>query len=246
MIMKIKSLFFLPVVMVLMSCNEQSSKQSDADSTNTETVKDSSISLFDGQTLHGWHGYNKTGEITNWKVIDGALVCMGAAPDAHGGDIVTDKDYANFELSWEWKVDTGSNSGVMYHVVEDTAYEAPYHTGPEYQVIDDVTFPQKLEGWQMTGADYAMTVANDKKKLKPVGAWNSSKIIFNNGHVEHWLNGEKIVEFEAWTDEWKKKVAEGKWKDFPGYGKAKTGKIALQDHGNKAYFRNITIVELAS
>jgi hypothetical protein len=244
--MKIKTFAFLSATVVLVSCNEQSTKATDADSTKTETVMDNSIVLFDGQTLQGWHAYNKTGAITNWKVIDGALVCMGAAPDAHGGDIVTDKDYSNFELSWEWKVDTGSNSGVMYHVIEDTVYEAPYHTGPEYQVIDDVTFPQKLEGWQMTGADYAMTAANDKKHLKPVGEWNSSKIVFNNGHVEHWLNGEKIVEFEAWTDEWKKKVAEGKWKDFPGYGKAKTGKIALQDHGNKAYFRNISIVELGS
>jgi len=244
MIMKIKSLFLVSVVVALMSCNEQNTTTTDSDSTEIGTITDSSIALFDGQSLKGWHGYNKTGEISNWKVIDGALVCMGAAPDAHGGDIVTDNNYSNFELSWEWKVDTGSNSGVMYHVVEDTAYEAPYQTGPEYQVIDDVTFPQKLEGWQMTGADYAMTVANEKKHLKPVGEWNSSKIIFNNGHVEHWLNGEKIVEFEAWTDEWNKKVAEGKWKDYPGYGKAKTGKIALQDHGNKAYFRNIRIVEL--
>jgi hypothetical protein len=96
----------------------------------------------------------------------------------------------------------------------------------------------------ITGADYAMYNANEKKKLKPVGEWNTSKIIFNNGHVEHWLNGEKIVEFEAWSDEWKTKKSEGKWKDFPDYGSAKKGGIALQDHGNKAWFKNITIREL--
>ena len=129
----------------------------------------------------------------------------------------------------------------MYHVVEDKKYTAPYQTGPEYQMIDDVGFPQKLEDWQKTGADYAMNVANEKKKLKPVGEWNTSSIIFNKGHVEHWLNGQKIVEFQAWDDKWKKEKAEGKWKDYPDYGMAKTGLIALQDHGNKAYFKNIMI-----
>jgi hypothetical protein len=89
-----------------------------------------------------------------------------------------------------------------------------------------------------------MYAANEKKKVKPVGEWNTSKIIYNNGHVEHWLNGEKIVEFDASGDEWKKKRAEGKWKDFPDYGSAKKGAIALQDHGNKAWFKNITIKEL--
>ncbi len=202
------------------------------------------ISLFDGKTFSGWHGFNKTGSIQNWAIEEGAMVCLGAAADAHGGDIVTDADYENFELKWEWKISKAGNSGVMYHVIEDAKYSAPYQTGPEYQMIDDVDFPEKLEDWQKTGADYAMHVANDKKKLKPVGEWNSSKIVFNKGHVEHWLNGEKIVEFQAWDTEWTKKKTEGKWKDYPGYGSAKTGRIALQDHGNKAYFKNIMIKAL--
>lgn len=205
------------------------------------------IELFDGQSLAGWHGFNKTGEVTNWTVEDGALVCLGsahAAKDAHGGDIVSDQKFENFELTWDWKVDKGSNSGVMYHVVEDPKYKAPYETGPEYQVIDDLGFPEKLEDWQQAGADYGMHVANDKKKLKPVGEWNSSKIVYNQGHVEHWLNGEKIVEFEANTPEWNKEKTEGKWKDYPDYASAKSGAIALQDHGNKAYFKNIRIKQL--
>lgn len=203
------------------------------------------VSLFDGKSLKGWHGFNKKGEeVKNWTIENGALVCLGAAKDAHGGDIVSDKQYGDFELTWDWKIDKGSNSGVMYHVVEDAKYEAPYQTGPEYQMIDDVNFPEKLEDWQQAGADYAMHVANEKKALKPVGEWNTSKIVFSKGHVEHWLNGAKIVEFEAWTPEWNKKREEGKWKDYPDYGKAKTGFIALQDHGNKAYYKNIKIREL--
>jgi Domain of Unknown Function (DUF1080) len=202
------------------------------------------VTIFDGKTLNGWHGYNKTGPVTSWEVKDGALVCLGTAKDAAGGDIVSDKQYANFELKWEWKVDKGSNSGVMYHVQEGSKYHSPYETGPEYQIIDDVTFPEHLENWQKTGADYAMYTPNDQKVLNPVGQWNVSRIVFDKGHVEHWLNGKKIVEFEAWSDDWNKKRETGKWKDYPDYGKAKTGEIALQDHGDKAYYKNIEIKEL--
>lgn len=200
--------------------------------------------LFDGKTLNGWHGFNKVGPVNNWMIQNGVLICLGAAKGDTGGDLVSNEKFDNFELTWEWKVDKGSNSGVMYHVIEDPKYKAPYETGPEYQIIDDVTYPVKLEDWQKAGNDYAMTLANDKKKLKPVGEWNYSKIVFNNGHVEHWLNGEKIVEFQAWTKEWNKKRMEGKWATYPDYGLAKTGRIALQDHGKKAYFRNIKIKRL--
>lgn len=206
--------------------------------------KNKPIALFDGKTLKGWHGFNKTGDIKNWQIEDGALVCLGAAADAHGGDIVTDNEYENFMLSWDWKMTTGGNSGVMYHVVESAKYKAPYETGPEYQLIDDVNFPEKLEDWQKTGADYAMNLPNSNKSLKPVGEWNRSNIVFNKGHVEHWLNGKKIVEFQAWDDNWTIQKTTGKWKEFPEYGSAKKGRIALQDHGHKVYFKNISIVEL--
>ncbi len=242
-------LFAVVSATCLLACGNDDKKTNDAASgiekPNEDTANQGWVSLFDGKTLNGWHGYNKdTATIKNWTIIDGALVCLGHAEHDSGGDIVTDKQYENFELEWDWKVDSGSNSGVMYHVVEDKKYHAPYQTGPEYQIIDDVNFPGKLEDWQQAGADYAMNVAGPNKKLKPVGEWNNSKIVFNKGKVEHWLNGEKIVAFEAWTDEWTKKRETGKWKDFPDYGKAAKGFIALQDHGNKAYFKNIRIKEL--
>ncbi len=235
---------------ILFSCNSSgSNEKGTADTTaqtneKKETVGAAPESLFDGKSLAGWHGFNKTGEVKNWAIEDGAMVCLGAAKDAHGGDVVSDKEYENFELTWDWKISKGGNSGVMYHVVENAKYQAPYETGPEYQVIDDIDFPDKLEDWQKAGADYGMYAANDKKKLKAVGDWNSSKIVFDKGHVEYWLNGEKVVEFQAWSDEWNKKKAEGKWKDYPDYGTAKKGRIALQDHGNKAFYKNIMIKEL--
>ncbi len=197
-------------------------------------------SLFDGKSLSGWHAFNKKGAIKSWTVIDGTLACLGASADTKD-DIVTDKEYANFELSWSWKIDKGSNSGVLYHVVEGQKYQTTYETGPEYQLIDDNGYPEKLEYWQKTGADYAMHLTNEQKKVNPVGEWNTSKIIFNRGHVEHWLNGKKILEFEAWSDDWNKKKAAGKWKDYPAYGLAKTGHIVLQDHGDKVYFKEIKI-----
>ena len=208
------------------------------------TSKSGWVSLFDGKTLKGWHNYNKTGPVNSWAVTHGTLVCLGETPGATGGDIVTDKVYGNFELEWSWKVEKGSNSGVMYHVIESPKYHATYETGPEYQLIDDLGYPDKLEEWQKAGADYAMHLPNNQKKLMPAGEWNTSKIIFNHGHVEHWLNGKKILEFQAWTTDWNKKKANGKWKDYPDYGMAKAGHISLQDHGHKTYFKNIRIREL--
>lgn len=208
---------------------------------HTQTATAKTISLFDGKTFKGWHNFNQSGAVKSWTIEGGALVCLGTAADAHGGDIVTDAEYENFDLSWDWKITKGGNSGVMYHVVEGQKYKAPYETGPEYQMIDDIGFPGKLEEWQKTGADYAMNLPNNKKKVKPVGQWNSSRIIFNKGAVEHWLNGQKIVAFQAWNNKWQKDKTTGKWKDFPDYGLAKKGRIALQDHGNKVYIKNIKI-----
>lgn len=246
-------LFLSILITALASCNSPEGTKTgettapQADTTMTaEVAKPAAapVSLFDGKTLAGWHAFNKTGEIKNWKVEDSAMVCLGASKDAAGGDIVSDKEYENFELTWQWKVTKGANSGVMYHVIESPKYKLTYETGPEYQVIDDIGFPEKLEDWQKAGGDYAMNPAPSTKKLMPVGEWNNSKLIFNKGHVEHWLNGEKVVEFQAWDEKWNKEKKEGKWKDYPDYGMAKKGHLALQDHGNKVYFKNIMITEL--
>ncbi len=137
----------------------------------------------------------------------------------------------------------------MYHVVEEPKYNAAYETGPEYQMIEDDDFrdengdPYPLEDWQKTAADYAMYVANDQKQVN-LRDWNSSEIVFTPEKVEYWLNGMKMLEFVPWSEDWTERRNSGKWDAYPDYGFAKTGKLCLQDHGSKVWFRNIKIKEL--
>lgn len=210
---------------------------------NTLTPKEEAegwVVLFDGKTTDGWRGFNMEDIPSGWHVKDGCLVTSGKG-DGVTGDIITVNQYGDFELYLEWAISPGGNSGIFFHVVEGD-YLSTYATGPEYQLIDDIGYPGKLEEWQQTGADYAMHPADkSKKKLMPVGEFNSSEIRVDKGHVTHWLNGEKIVEYDLWTEEWFKLVKEGKWKDYPDYGLARTGYIGLQDHGSYIRFRNIKL-----
>lgn len=198
--------------------------------------------LFDGNSLNGWRTYqNKKSD--SWSVKDGILYCKGSDSDKTDlrSDLISENQYENFELSADWKISPKGNSGIIYMVNEKS--KAAYMSGPEYQVIDDIGFPEKLEDWQKTGANYAMNPAPEAAP-NPVGEWNTTKIIVNKGHVEHWLNGKKIVEYQVGSDTWKAEKAKGKWKDTPEYGMSKKGHIALQDHGSEAWFRNIKIKEL--
>ncbi len=202
--------------------------------------------LFDGRSFTGWHGYNGQGT-QSWKIEDCALKTVGTEGNYGSdlrADLVTDQQFENFDISIDWKTTKGGNSGLMYGVVEDPKYRAAWMTGPEYQFIDDIGFPEKLEAWQMAGANYAMHLPNDQKQLMPVGEWNTTRIVVNGNHVEHWLNGKKILEFERWTDEWNKLRNSGKWKEAPDYGLAKIGRIAIQDHGSVFWFRNVKIREI--
>lgn len=205
--------------------------------------------LFNGENLDGWRDYNGTGLTGPWEVVDGAIQADGKGDDANGY-IVTDKEYENFELVWDWKISKGGNSGMIYHVVERPDFSVPYVTGPEYQLIDDVNYAEVndgyiLEPWQRCAVDYAMYVPDfDAIDVKPAGEWNTSRIIFDNGHVEYYVNGTKSVEFEAWTPDWFARKNSGKWENAPEYGMSHIGHICLQDHGYPAWFRNIKIRQL--
>jgi hypothetical protein len=228
-------LLALPII----SCN--STKEVKLNSLTDQEKKEGWQLLFNGQNLDGWKGYNQDTCGPRWTVKDGILTCLGEG-GGMGYDIVTKSQFSNFELSVDWKISPKGNSGIFYHIVENPKYSSPYETAPEYQLIDELGWPEKLEEWQKTGADYAMHLADTTaKQLNPVGEWNTSKIIFDKGHVEHWLNGKKIVEFTVWNEEWNMLKAQGKWKDYPDYGLAKTGPIGLQNHGSMIWFRNIKI-----
>ena len=200
--------------------------------------------LFDGATLDGWKDYNGKTLTQPWHVVDGCIQAKGDGSDG-SGYIVTNKEYENFELAWDWKLSKAGNSGMLYHVVERPEFKVPYVTGPEFQLLDDVNFPDPVEDWQKCGVDYAMHLPDyTKMNINPAGEWNNSKIVFDNGHVEHWINGQKILEFEAWTDDWHARKNSGKWTMAPEYGLSKSGVLCLQDHGYPASFRNLKIKEL--
>lgn len=225
--------------LILASMSLSVSAQKDNTLTAAEK-KDGWKLLFDGKTLNGWKMYQSK-PADCWGAKNGELYCKGSETDKSDlrADIITADEYDNYELMVDWKIAPGGNSGIMYHVTED--YDAAYLSGPEYQLIDDEGWSGgKLEDWQKSGADYAMYPPATLAAKAP-GQYNTTKIVVKGAHREYWLNGKKVAEFEAWSDDWNKRKAEGKWKDAPGYGMAKKGYICLQDHGSGVWFKNIKI-----
>jgi len=192
--------------------------------------------FFDGKTTAGWRAYKGERCPDGWQVVDGALTRVGEA-----GDIVSVEEYQDFVFEFEWRVAPGGNSGVMFHVSED--HDAPWETGPEYQILDDERHKDGLDPRTSAGSNYAMHPPS-ARVAHPAGEWNQGKIVVRGAHVEHWLNGVKVVDYELWTPDWEKRVSECKWKDRPDYGRRKSGHIALQDHGDEVAFRNLRIARI--
>jgi hypothetical protein len=189
--------------------------------------------LFDGSTTGGWRGYNRPDMPEGWEAIDGALTRTRQA-----GDIITIEQFENFELELEWMLRPGGNSGVFYRAVESA--DPIYYSAPELQVLDDEGHRDGLSRLTAAGANYGLHPAPEGV-VKPVGEWNAVRLVVNGNHVEHWLNGRKIVEYELGSEDWKQRVANSKFIEWPAYGKAARGHIGLQDHGDWVAFRNIRI-----
>ena len=194
-------------------------------------------SLFDGKSFEGWRSFKSETPPDGWTAADGVLSRTGK-----GGDIMTVREFGSFELELEYKIAPGGNSGIMYRVI--TEGNAPYWSGPEYQILDNERHPDAKNGPdRLAGANYDL-IAPSAAVSKPAGEWNSVRIAIHGNHVEHWLNGTKVVEYVLGSPEWTALVADSKFKAWPIYGKASRGHIVLQDHGDLVEFRNIRIKDL--
>ena len=212
---------------------------------NTLTEKEKQagwLLLFDGETTGGWHGYNMQGIPDVWTVEDGCFTINGEGGHEEQ-DVITDDIYRNFAFTVEYKLSPGSNSGIIFQVKEDEKYQFPYETGPEFQLIDQDHWVDKLEDWQINGANYAMYPPKSLPS-KPVGEWNHLFLVVNGNHVTQMINGVEVVSYEKYTDEWVALRNSGKWANFPDYGISDEGHISLQNHGSKLWFRNIKIKQL--
>lgn len=237
---------------LLISCSGEKKSGEEEAAAETEVSAEAAeewISLFDGETLNGWKRYNADEIGPLWSVEDGTIKCdgegLGEGSGEWGGSLVSLEKFGNFELEIEWRISEGGNSGIMYHVVEKPELGHAYETGPEYQVLDDAGWKgDDLTTAQKAGSNYDMYAAPADKKINPALEWNSTKIVYNNGKVEHWLNGVKTVEFDENSDEFKTRYENSKWPEYPEWNLYKEGSIALQDHGAPVWFRNIRIKKL--
>jgi hypothetical protein len=210
---------------------------------------DGFVSIFDGTTTNGWRGYNKpTFPAEGWEVIDGTLHCKesGTGEAGLGGDIIYDKKLSNFELSLEWKIGPGGNSGIFI-LGQEIPGEPIYKSSPEMQILDNAKHPDAMlgvDGNRQAGSLYDLIPAKPQN-TKPAGEWNQVGILVYQGTVVFKSNGANVVEFHLWTDDWKKMVENSKFKDWEWFvNPAKEGYIGLQDHGNDVWFRNIRLKEL--
>lgn len=190
--------------------------------------------LFDGKTTAGWRNYKREGIGPGWQVVDGMLTRAGD----NAGDIITTGKYRNFDLSLEWRVAEGGNSGIFYRATEDNDYI--WQSAPEMQVLDDAKHADGKDPLTSAGSNFALYPA-PRGVVLPAGQWNTARLVVNGSHVEHWLNGSKLLEYELGSDEWKARGGASKFKAMPNYGQAAEGHIGLQDHGDKVEFRNIRI-----
>lgn len=233
---------------LLAACSGPKTEEAaNADSVAVVAPAEEWIPLFDGQTFNGWSKYGG-GEVGKaWKIENGELY-LDAANKAgwqtgDGGDIVTNEEFENFHFKYEWKIAPNGNSGVIFLVHESPEYQYPWQTGPEMQVLDNAGHPDAKIISHRAGDLYDLIVSS-QETVKPAGEWNQAEIVINQGKLDLFLNGVNIVSTQLFTPEWEALIAKSKFKDMPGFGKYKKGKISLQDHGDVVHYRNLMIKKL--
>ena len=257
----------LILLILLVACKEEKIKASKKNNTNkdqivtsskskdllsTEEMKNGFEPLFDGQTKRGWHVYNEQSNGEAWEVKDGVLFLnaqdikitpvLGAGDLTQavgGGDLVSDEEYDNFHLKMDWKISASGNSGIILFVRESEANAYPWQTGPEIQIMD---IEKECKPKYCPGDLYALEAGPDNRQL--FKEWNQMEVISNKGELEVILNGQSLYKIGLWDDKWRKAIAQTKFTYWPEFGTFHKGKIVLQDHGHKVWYRNIRIKEL--
>ncbi len=258
----INKLALLAIASIIISCGEtpppqdqqeeqvvEQNKTAEVNTLTQAEIDEGWVLLFDGRTTENWRGYNKESfPEQGWTIEDGNLKVEGSGKGeaGGGGDIITLKKYKNFELSLEWKVSQGGNSGIFY-LAQEKPDQAIWKSSPEMQVLDNDAHPDGTlgkNGNRAAGSLYDLIPGN-KDIVKPFGEWNKVKILIFKGTVIHWVNGEQVLEYHLWTEDWKTMVLNSKFKDYEDFlNTAEEGYIGLQDHGDDVWFRNIKIKEL--
>lgn len=192
-------------------------------------------SLLGEKAKDQWRGYADKSWPKNWKLEEGVLTRV-----ADGGDVMTTEKFTNFELRLDWKISPGGNSGILYRVA--TGDDQPYYSGLEYQVFDE---GDRKKGMLTTASALYALYPPTEVAINPVGKWNTARIVVAGNHIEHWVNGKKVVECEVGSDDWNQRLAKSKFSTWKNFNKNATGHLSLQDHGHSVWYRNIRIKRLA-
>jgi hypothetical protein len=242
--MKIKTIVFgfFMIAVIMNSCSSSSDQHN---SLSDQEKSDGWKLLFDGKTMTGWHIFNKGDIASAWSVDSGQLICNPHAKNIKHGDLVTDKEYENYDLKFEWKISKAGNSGLFVNVQERPEFGATFATGPEYQLLDDKNMDTAYLSNQAHKAASIFGVIPNKSTTAPIsGGWNQSRVTQKDGKLTFWLNGVQTIQADLKSDDWKKMIAASSMSKFPSYGVATKGHIALQDWTNGVAFRAIKIKEL--
>ncbi len=238
-------LFAAAAMFAIAACNSAGTETSDTDSTamdNATTANDGWTPMFDGNSLGNWHNYGKDAAGSSWHVDSNTIHLVPAGGE--GGDLVSNDEYGDFDLKLQWKIAKNGNSGILLFVQEDTAkYKETYFTGLEMQVLDNNGHPD-AKIIKHRAADLYDLVTSKPETVKTAGEWNDVEVKSEDSTLTFWLNGTQVMTTKLWDDNWKKMVAGSKFKQWSDFGTFAKGHIALQNHGDEVWFRNIQIKKL--